>query len=118
MNEAEAQSLFTVNRVNPAVFPQSVASGDPQPNGIILWTRIAELIAGTTVAFEISRRHRFARDLADVPEGVEVHVLPAGAGAAPRWDSREILRYRDMSGIARRIETARTAAAEYLRTAV
>ena len=70
------------------------------------------------VAFEISRRHRFARDLADVPEGVEVHVLPAGAGAAPRWDSREILRYRDMSGIARRIETARTAAAEYLRTAV
>jgi NTE family protein len=70
------------------------------------------------VAFEISRRHRFARDLADVPDGVEVHVLPAGVGAAPRWDSREILRYRDMSGIDRRIEIARTAAADYLRTAV
>jgi NTE family protein len=70
------------------------------------------------VAFEISRRYRFARDLSEVPGGVEVHVLPAGAGAAPRWDSRGALRYRDVDGIERRIETARQAAAEYLKTAV
>jgi NTE family protein len=70
------------------------------------------------VAFEISRRHRFARDLAEVPDGVEVHVLPAGAGAAPRWDSRGALRYRDVSGIELRIETARQASAEDLKTAV
>lgn len=70
------------------------------------------------VAFEISRRHRFARDLADVPDGVEVHVLPAGVGAAPRWDSRGALRYRDVSGIEQRIETARQASAEYLKAAV
>lgn len=70
------------------------------------------------VAFEITRRHRFARDLAEVPAGVEVHVLPAGAGAAPRWDSRGTLRYRDVSGVERRIETARQASAEYLKTAV
>jgi NTE family protein len=70
------------------------------------------------VAFEITRRHRFARDLAEVPPGVEVHVLPAGAGAAPRWDSRDTLRYRDVAGVERRIETARQASAEYLKTGV
>lgn len=30
------------------------------------------------VAFEISRRHRFFREMAALPEGVEVHVLPTG----------------------------------------
>jgi NTE family protein len=30
------------------------------------------------VAFEISRRHRFFRELDDVPDGVTVHVLPSG----------------------------------------
>ena len=58
------------------------------------------------VAFEIARRHRFARDLATAPDGVEVHVLPAGDGAAPRWNSREALRYRDFSAVDRRIDGA------------
>jgi NTE family protein len=31
------------------------------------------------VAFEISRRHQFADDMSRVPDGVEVHVMPAGA---------------------------------------
>ncbi|HVL84834.1 MAG TPA: patatin-like phospholipase family protein [Pseudonocardia sp.] len=66
------------------------------------------------VAFEIARRHRFARDLASVPRGIEVHVLPAGEGAAPRWDSRAALRYRDVGGIGRRIDVARAATAAYL----
>src|SRR5436853_550772 len=30
------------------------------------------------VAFEIARRHRFARDLATLPKGVTAHVLPTG----------------------------------------
>ena len=38
-----------------------------------------------------------------VPDDVEVHVLPAGDGAAPRWDSRAALRYRDVGGAAHRI---------------
>jgi NTE family protein len=66
------------------------------------------------VAFEIARRHRFARDMGSVPADVEVHVLPVGDGAAPRWNSREALRYRDFSGIARRIEGAHRASAAYL----
>ena len=37
-----------------------------------------------SVAFEIARRHRFARELSEVPADVEVHVLPTGADEAPR----------------------------------
>jgi NTE family protein len=66
------------------------------------------------VAFEIARRHRFARDLATSPDDVEVHVLPAGDGAAPRWNSREALRYRDLSAVQRRIDGAHRASTAYL----
>jgi NTE family protein len=65
------------------------------------------------VAFEIARRHRFARDMGAVPDGVEVHVLPAGE-AAPRWNSREALRYRNVSGVGRRIDGAYRASVDYL----
>ena len=41
LDPAEARSLFEVRRFNPKRFPQSVASGDPRPNGVVLWTRIA-----------------------------------------------------------------------------
>lgn len=67
------------------------------------------------VAFEIARRHRYARDLAAVPEGVEVHVLPTGGAGAPRWDSRAALRYRDVDATGGRIAAAYEAAAAYLR---
>jgi NTE family protein len=70
------------------------------------------------VAFEIARRHRFARDLTTAPDDVEVHVLPAGEGAAPRWNSREALRYRDLAGVGRRMDVAYQASKEYLERAV
>jgi NTE family protein len=62
------------------------------------------------VAFEVARRHRFVRDLAEAPEGVEVHVLPTGGAAAPIAN----LRYRDFTSAARRIESAYVATATYL----
>ncbi|HZZ50579.1 MAG TPA: patatin-like phospholipase family protein [Pseudonocardia sp.] len=68
------------------------------------------------VAFEIARRHRYARDLAEVPDGVDVHVLPAGAGRAPAWDSRAALRYRVFDDVGARIEASYQASREYLRT--
>ena len=34
------------------------------------------------VAFEIARRHRFAREMAAVPDDVDAHVLPAGGASA------------------------------------
>jgi NTE family protein len=70
------------------------------------------------VAFEIARRHRYARDLASVPEGVEVHVLPTGEGGAPRWDSRAAMRYRDVAAAGDRIAAAYRASTAYLRALV
>ncbi|MFI6229411.1 patatin-like phospholipase family protein [Micromonospora echinospora] len=63
------------------------------------------------VAFEIARRHRFARELAALPAGVEVHVLPTG-GLEPREDSPWA--YRDMAAVGRRISRAYIASRDYL----
>jgi NTE family protein len=61
------------------------------------------------VVFEIARRHRFSEDMAAVPAGVEVHVLPAGSDP-PRVN----LRYRRHSDTAARIESAYEATSQYL----
>jgi NTE family protein len=63
------------------------------------------------VAFEISRRHRYARELAEVPSTVDVHVLPAGVGSA-RDDSP--LAYRDLKVAMARITRAYDASVAYL----
>ncbi|MFC7549544.1 patatin-like phospholipase family protein [Plantactinospora sp. GCM10030261] len=63
------------------------------------------------VAFEIARRHRFAREMAALPPGVEVHVLPTG-GLDPRDDNPWA--YRDMAAVGRRISRAYTASRHYL----
>lgn len=63
------------------------------------------------VAFEIARRHRFARDLATLPEDVTAHVLPTGEPKAPKLSQ---LNYRDFRAVARRIDRAYRAAVEYL----
>ena len=63
------------------------------------------------VSFEIARRHRFARELAEVPEGVEVHVLPA-RGTSARDDS--LLAHRDFSQVGARIDASYEASREYL----
>ncbi|MFI1989602.1 patatin-like phospholipase family protein [Actinoplanes sp. NPDC020271] len=63
------------------------------------------------VAFEIARRHRFARDMATLPDGVRVHVLPSGDGESgddSPWA------YRDMARVGRRISRAYTASRRYL----
>jgi NTE family protein len=66
------------------------------------------------VAFEIARRHRFAADLAALPPGVALHVLPSGEEAAPSAGDLRDLRYRDLSGIEARIDRAYAAAREHL----
>ncbi|HEX8134175.1 MAG TPA: patatin-like phospholipase family protein [Actinomycetes bacterium] len=65
------------------------------------------------VAFEIARRHRFAEDMATLPAGVTVHVLPAGVDAGPGADLSQ-LRYRDYSRIDEHMERAYEASAAYL----
>jgi NTE family protein len=66
------------------------------------------------VAFEIARRHRFTADLAALPAGVTLHVLPSGAEGPPSAGSLRDLRYRDFSAVPGRIERAYEAARDYL----
>jgi NTE family protein len=65
------------------------------------------------IAFEIARRHRFARDLATLPEGVVAHVLPTGEKSA-RYDDASQLRYRDFKAVRGKIERANKATSVYL----
>src|SRR2546425_581940 len=44
----------------PSVFPQSVASGDPTPDGIVLWTRLSPSAANTAaVSWQIASTPNF-----------------------------------------------------------
>ena len=63
------------------------------------------------VSFEIARRHRFVRELDELPDGVEAHVLPA-RGTSSRDDS--LLAHRDFGSVERRIEETYEASREYL----
>jgi NTE family protein len=63
------------------------------------------------VSFEIARRHRFARELAEVPDGVVAHVLPA-RGTSDKDDS--ILGHRDFTSVTTRIEETYRASLDYL----
>jgi NTE family protein len=63
------------------------------------------------VAFEIARRHRFARDLASLPEGVKAYVLPTGE---PKPPSLAQLNYRNLKTVARGIDRAHGATVAYL----
>ncbi|MEO5710350.1 MAG: patatin-like phospholipase family protein [Nocardioidaceae bacterium] len=65
------------------------------------------------VSFEIARRHRFHREMAQVPEHVTAHVLPTGSAGGRRDDS--VLAYRDFAAVMRRIDVAYDASSAYLR---
>ncbi len=67
------------------------------------------------ISFEIARRHRFTTTLDNLPEGVEVHVLPSGNPVA--FDDRRQLKWRDTSDTAALIESAFEAASGYLSAA-
>jgi NTE family protein len=66
------------------------------------------------VAFEIARRHRFLGDLAALPAGLDVHVLPTGQQDPPRFTDLAQYRYRDTSHVGERIARAHEASAAYL----
>lgn len=66
------------------------------------------------VAFEIARRHRFARDMADLPHGITVHLLPTGADADRTTSWAQYVRYRSFDDTRDRIQRAYAASAAYL----
>ena len=63
------------------------------------------------VSFEIARRHRFNRELEELPVGVEAHVLPA-RGTSARDDT--LLGSRDFAGVQQRIDETYAASVAYL----
>ncbi len=63
------------------------------------------------VSFEIARRHRFHRELAELPASVEAHVLPA-RGTSAKDDT--FLGTRDFSGVQDRIDRTYEASVAYL----
>ncbi len=63
------------------------------------------------VSFEIARRHRFIRELDELPASVEAHVLPA-RGTSGKDDS--VLGSRDFTGVQERIDETYAASVEYL----
>jgi NTE family protein len=64
------------------------------------------------VPFEIARRHRLMTALGNLPEGIEVHVLPTGDPIA--WDDRRQLKWQDTGGIEERMKAAFEATSDYL----
>lgn len=69
------------------------------------------------VAFEIARRHRFSREMADLPADVTVHVLPTGIDVSEQAELATQLRFRDFSRTQRRIDQAYQASTTYLAAA-
>ncbi|MFC7495578.1 MULTISPECIES: patatin-like phospholipase family protein [unclassified Nocardioides] len=63
------------------------------------------------VSFEIARRHRFNRELEELPASVEAHVLPA-RGTSTKDDT--LLGTRDHAGVQERIDLTYEATAAYL----
>ncbi|MDQ6817402.1 MAG: patatin-like phospholipase family protein [Actinomycetota bacterium] len=68
------------------------------------------------VAFEVARRHRFAEDLASLPEGIQVHVLPTGGSAAPAYNdiSGQLRVRRSIRDVQRQIDASYEASMRYL----
>jgi NTE family protein len=66
------------------------------------------------VAFEIARRHRFAHDMADLPSGTTVHLLPTGADTNRAAGWSQYVRYRTFNETHERIQCAYAATNAYL----
>ncbi len=66
------------------------------------------------VAFEISRRHRFHREIDDLPEGITIHVLPTGLDPHARFNDPSKLRYNHSAAIRNGIDRAEAETARYL----
>lgn len=63
------------------------------------------------VSFEVARRHRFMREMASIPAGVEAHVLPA-AGTSARDDS--LRAHRAFATVQGRIDATYASSRAYL----
>ena len=103
--------------VNSIPIEQAVASGATRIFVLQVGRVETPLVAPSTavdtarVAFEIARRHRFARDLATLPDGVDLYVLPTGG---PLDGDDSIRAYRKLDTVKLRIEQAHEASRDFL----
>jgi NTE family protein len=65
------------------------------------------------ISFEIARRHRFATDVRNLPDGINFHLLPSGNPVT--FDDRRQLRWRNAGGSAELINGAYEASSSYLK---
>ena len=121
-----AISVLDFSRLRSAVGGVVITAGDPgydaarqawnlaidqQPAAVVLPASVADVQAVDGVSFEVARRHRLHRELDELPEDVEAHVLPAG-GTSGRDDS--VFAGRDFRAVAEKIRLSREAGAAYL----
>lgn len=66
------------------------------------------------VAFEISRRHRFHSDMENLPDDVEIHVLPTGLDPHAKFNDPSKLRYNHSASIRDGIDRAYEQTSAYL----
>jgi NTE family protein len=64
------------------------------------------------ISFEIARRHRFTTAVENLPEGIELHLLPSGNPVA--FDDARQLKWRDVSSTNQLIDGAYAASKAYL----
>ena len=64
------------------------------------------------ISFEIARRHRFTSTMANLPQGVEVHVLPSGN--ALDFDDRRQLRWSELGDTDALVSAGYRASVDYL----
>lgn len=64
------------------------------------------------IAFEIARRHMFARALKAMPDDIELHLLPSGNPVA--FDDRRQIKWKDTSNMAELVDGAYAATQKYL----
>ena len=64
------------------------------------------------ISFEIARRHTFARAMENVPDDVELHLLPSGNPVA--FDDRRQIKWKDMANATNLMAGAYEATTKYL----
>lgn len=81
---SSAQPVSTDPADVARVFPQGIASGDPSPESVILWTRVEGAAAGDRIAYEIALDEAFTQVVArgetstDADRDHTVRIKPVG----------------------------------------
>jgi NTE family protein len=64
------------------------------------------------ISFEIARRHRYTTAVENLPDGIDLHVLPSGNPVS--FDDTRQLKWRDVSSTTDLVEGAYQSSAAYL----